>query len=163
MISIFLLLYLIVIFYALEESNARHYQIIKTFAGYTQEQSNGISASLLPDDFVNFIEGELGCLRDDGRVYFILSSRFADVFCSNFSLYKLDPESTTCDIPPNICNADASRIVKYTSTVNYDIGNYSNIAWKVLLIVLIWILLVHLLYYKALLYIIYGSSKKEKE
>lgn len=158
LISITLLVSSITLFYDIEKPNAREYQVIKTFAEYVEEQPFGFSSYKIPEGF-GALDGGVGCLDNGGKVSYILPSVLDDISCIN--LGRSAPGKTSCDIPPSLCKADASRIVNYTVSTDFDFGNYLNIGLKVLFTVGTWMLLVHLLYYKAFLYIVYGSKEKE--
>lgn len=98
----------------------------------------------------------LGCLNKDGIPDYLSEDSFRnDVICDQKT--GLD-----CGVPKNICDGIASNIVKYDESdyeIRYGFFNYLSIAVKTLGIFLGWILLAYLIYYKALLYIVFGGAK----
>lgn len=162
--SVIVLVSSIPIFYSAEAGNARQYKIIKTFDEYVQEVKTNCAAQL--DGFScylliipNFLrentlkDYSLGCLVKNGRVEYLSEFSFEEnLVCDGGPNYN-------CVIPKSICGGDASNIVKYDYEIKYGFSNYLSIAVKTLGVFLGWILLTHLIYYKALLYIIFGGKK----
>jgi hypothetical protein len=95
----------------------------------------------------------LGCLTENKRVGYLSEFSFKeDVVCGQGPDYN-------CTIPENICGGSASSIVKYDYAIKYGFYNYFSIVVKTLGVFLGWILLTYLIYYRALLYIIFGGKK----
>lgn len=161
-VSFFVFIFSGFLFYLLEEENAQEYKVIKNFAEYLEENKSdeiitkyhgrifSTQSFLEQNDLKNH---SLGCLRDDGKVEWLSDYLFkGDIVC--------DQETgVICTIPENICNGDASRIVKYESNIEYSLENYVSIVIKALLTLILWSLLFYIVYYKGFLYVIFGSKK----
>jgi len=166
--SIVLLVFLSLLFSAIEEKSGKTYSVVSTFDSYIKNinESNANRKGrirMLPEDFSS-LRHSVGCLSDDGTIISEGIDFFlADDFCTALEFRGTVFGDYTCIIPIELCGSDSSKLINYTTTTYTTLGDYLSIGIKVLLIMIAWILLVHLIYYKALLYIIYGSNKKEKE
>lgn len=165
-------------FYSAEESSARRYRIIKNFGEYIQEVKTDCATQKVKTDsntprtlddlscylFIipSFLQENtlkdysLGCLLKNGRIEYL--SEFSFKSFEGGATCTSDPDSI-CTIPKNICGGVASSIVKYDYEIRYGFYNYFSIAIKTLGVFLGWILLIYLIYYKALLYIIFGGKE----
>lgn len=166
-------------FYFAEEYNAKQYNIVQNFSQFLQYEKEivdrgctGEKASaengfnfmcfggriLAPASFISqntLKDYDLGCLQDNGKVEYLSEYSFKDdVMC--------DKETgVICTIPKNICGGNASNIVKYNFEIKYGFSNYVFIALKTLGVIIGWVLLAWIIYYKGLLYIIFGGKKHE--
>lgn len=165
-------------FYFAEENNARQYKIIKNFGNFVEESKNNClaaKAKLNPgekgdfkDQFSCYLvvipsflqqntlkDYSLGCLLGDNKVEYLSEFSFKDdTVCTSGPEYK-------CTIPRSICDGNASKIVKYDYEIKYGFFNYFSIALKTLGVFVSWVLLACLIYFKGLLYIIFGGKKHE--
>ncbi len=99
------------------------------------------------------LDYSLGCLNKSDVPEYLSEYSFKDnVICDQKT-------GLNCYIPQSICGGIASNIVKYDYEIRYGFYNYFSIAIKTLSVLLGWILLTYLIYYKALLYIIFGGRK----
>lgn len=98
----------------------------------------------------------LGCLNRNGVPKYLSEDSFKnDITCDQKT-------GLSCYVPKSICGGITSNIVKYTKydyEVKYGLYNYLPIATKTLGVFLGWVLLTHLIYYKALLYVIFGGKR----
>lgn len=97
------------------------------------------------------LKGELGCLTTNSRVTILPEYDFRRIDCD------LD-RTVVCNIPQDVCEGDASRIIKYKGDVQYTITNYFSILTKVLLVLIAWGTTCYILYYKMFLYVIFGKE-----
>jgi hypothetical protein len=165
---------LALIFSEEESFKAREYQIIENFADYIKkaesdcrlllgaksnseknEYSKKLSCSkiLVPSFLNNFDNYLLGCINKDNKIDELSIFLFEkNVVCSTGPNYK-------CEVPQNICKGNILNIVKYDYHIKYNFFNYISIIFKSLIVVIGWILVVNLLYYKGIIYIIFGNKK----
>lgn len=163
-------------FYLLEQDSARQYKIIKNFGDYVEEQKNNCLAAKaklnpgekgeLKDQFSCYLlvipsflqqntlnDYSLGCLIGDNEVEYLSEFSFKEeAICGSGPEYK-------CTIPKNICDGNASNIVKYDYETKYGLLNYFYITLKTFGVFVGWILLTYLIYYKGVIYIIFGGKK----
>jgi len=180
--SLLVFLISVSVFYSLERSNAIQYQVIQSFSNFLQkakvnrnrdistcaannDQTSGTFDPYCfaatgpidaPESFVqeNDLAGySLGCQQPDGTV----SRLSADLFESWTNCDK--STGLSCTISSNICDGDASKVIKYDTQVRYQFINYVYISLKSITVAGAWAVLAYLLYYKMLIYIIYGSKK----
>lgn len=162
-------------FYLTEESNARQYKIVKNFSQFLQvekeiadrgcspeEKAKGFNFAcfggrlLAVESFISqndLKDYSLGCLREGGNIEYLSEYLFKEnTNCD-------EKMGISCTISKDICGGNSSNIVKYDYEVKYLFSNYFSIVIKTLGVFIGWILLAHLIYYKALLYIIFGGKK----
>lgn len=174
-LSIFILIGSAFGFYSAEEESARQYKIVKNFSEYLKNEKEKYDQScppetefkdklslicfakiLIPESFVSqndLSNYSLGCLNKDGVPEYLSEYNFKnDITCDQKT-------GLNCHVPKNICGGIASNIVRYDYEIKYGFYNYFSIAVKTLGVFLGWVLLTYLIYYKALLYIIFGGKK----
>lgn len=164
-------------FYISEEGNAREYKIVKNFSEFLraekeiadrgcspEEKAKGFNFAcfggrlLAPESFISeddLKDYSLGCLQKNGKVEYLSEYSFKDGTTCD------DKTGITCTISKNVCGGDASSIVKYSYETKYGFANYFSVTIKTLGVLIGWIVLAYLIYYKALLYIIFGGKKHE--
>jgi hypothetical protein len=160
--SVFLVIAAAFLFYGLEADNARQYRIVKNFSNYLQEnQQNEIITKyhgqlLAKESFLSEYDLKgflLGCKQPNGRVAYLSEISFKEeVTCDNQT-------GVSCFVPRSICNGDASNIVKYDYETRYGFRNYTSILLKTVAVFLVWFSVAYLLYYKAVLYVIFGRKR----
>lgn len=174
-LSIFILITSAFIFYSLEEQNARQYKIARSFSEFLQqekeiadrgcspeEKAKGFNFAcyggrlLAPESFISqndLKDHSLGCLQGSGKVEWLSEYSFKEgVVCDQKT-------GITCTVPKNICDGNSSNIVKYDYEIKYGFSNYFSIFLKTIGVLIGWALFAYIVYYKGLLYIVFGGKK----
>jgi hypothetical protein len=169
------------VIYFEEESSAKRYNVVQNFSEFLKHEKyivdhgcTGEKASaengfnyrcfggriLAPESFVsqkNLKNYYLGCLQDNGKIENLLEFTFIDgVAC--------DKETgVNCTIPKNICNGNFSDIVMYDYEIRYGFKNYVFISLKAFGVLIGWVLFAYVVYYKGLIYIVFGDKKRNRD
>ena len=168
------------LFYELESSRATHFVILKKLDDYNreiraqQEKPTSIKKGDVKGDIFDYaasdveilifdsflsedaLSGSLGCVQTNGSIQWIPDYEAKGKIDCNLQ------NSDSCYVPKSICTGEASNIVKYRTFIRYDLGNYFRITVRTLASTLLWVALCLTLYYRALIYVIYGRAIHNK-
>ena len=105
----------------------------------------------------DFPTNNLGCLETDGSI----KNLDNDLFISGV---RCDKETgINCTFQDSVCGGDPKKIVSLQQDgdkVSFSFKNYLKIITNTLLVMIIWIILSYLIYYKGIIYTIFGRKEK---
>jgi hypothetical protein len=151
------------VFYWAESQRATHYAVLKSLRDYNRQLkvqghlSEGDFEVLIFETFLEDHElaGLLGCVQPNGTIEWVSDYEAKGKIDCNVR------GSADCYVSTAICGGDASKLVKYNTWVTYTMRNYARIAVKTLLATLLWLAAALTIYYRGVIYVVYGSPLKD--